>query len=267
MRHDRRGFTLTELVIVTVLGALLVMAALQVLITNQRTYSAQTAQIQGQQSTRAAMDILFNELREISAQGGDLIKMGSSALVVRTMRKFGVACSVSSASPPVIRVLQVGDWFEVKDSVFVFADNTTSTATDDAWIPAQVTGVDTTATCGTSPAQNLQFAGQAALFTADSVRTGAPIRSHVTYQYGLITYGGEPYLGRRDPDGTTVPMVGPLKSSTGVSFVYLDSLGAVTGTSTDVRQIQVTIRTLSGALNSLGETVSDSITALVFTRN
>lgn len=267
MNHNRRGFTLTELVVVTVLGALLVMAALQVLITNQRTYTAQTAQIQGQQSTRAAMDILFNELREISAQGGDLVKMGSTALVVRSMRKFGVACAVSSASPPVIRVLQVGDWFAVKDSVFIFADNLTSTATDDAWIEAQITGVDTTVSCGANAAQDLQFGGQGGLFTADSVRTGAPIRSHVLYQYGLITYGGEAYLGRRDEGGTTVPMVGPLKSSNGVSFIYLDSLGSVTTTSTDVRQIQVTIRTTSGAVNSLGETVSDSITALIYTRN
>ena len=46
MNRDRRGFTLTELIVVTVLGALLIMAALQVLITNQRTYTAQSAQIQ-----------------------------------------------------------------------------------------------------------------------------------------------------------------------------------------------------------------------------
>jgi len=267
MKTDRRGFTLTELIIVTVLGALLIMASLQILITNQRTYTAQTAQIQGQQATRAAVDVLFNELREISAQGGDLLVMSGTSLTVRAMRKFGVACLVTTASPPVIRALQIGDWFADQDSVFIFADNQTNISSDDAWIAARVTGVDTTAACGAAKAQDLSFSGQSALFTADSVRTGAPMRSYTRYRYGLITYAGDPYLGRTDSGGTTVPLVGPLKASNGVSFVFMDSVGTVTATATRVRQIQVTIRTSSGVRNSVGATVSDSITATIFTRN
>lgn len=267
MNRDRRGFTLTELIVVTVLGALLVMAALQVLITNQRTYTAQNAQIQGQQMTRAGVDVLSNELREVSARGGDLLKMDDDALVVRAMRKFGVACAVSLASPPVLRLLQVGDWFSEKDSVFVFADNDVAVATDDAWIATQVSAVDTTTTCGTAKAQNVTFTGPAALFEADSVRVGAMVRSYTWFTYGLITYDGEPYLGRAEAGGTAVPLVGPLKASSGLEFVYLDSLGNTTSVTTDVRQIQVTIRTGSGVLNSLGEPVSDSITALIYTRN
>ncbi|HSG07802.1 MAG TPA: prepilin-type N-terminal cleavage/methylation domain-containing protein [Longimicrobiales bacterium] len=269
MITDRRGFTLVELIVVTVLGALLVMASLEILITNQRTYTAQTAQIQGQQATRAGVDVLFNELREISAQGGDLLAMGSTSLSVRSMRKFGVACLVTNTSPPVIRALKVGDWFAMEDSVFVFADNKTTLSSDDRWIAARLQGaaVDTTVTCGSAKAQNLTFAGQAALFTADSVRTGAAIRSFTRYRYGLITYAGDPYLGRTDAGGNTVPMVGPLKASNGVSFVYMDSVGTVTTTANKVRQIQVTIRTASGVVNSVGNTVSDSITALIYTRN
>ena len=267
MKTDRRGFTLVELIVVTVLGALLIMASLEILITNQRTYTAQTAQIQGQQATRAAVDVLFNELREISAQGGDLLALSSTSLTVRTMRKFGVVCLITAASPPVIRALQVGDWFEEKDSVFIFADNNTSISSDDAWIAAQVTSVDTTVTCGTVPAQNLSFSGQALKFTTNIVQTGAPMRSYTRYRYGLITYDGDPYLGRTDISGNVVPMVGPLKASNGVSFVYMDSIGGVTTTSTRVRQIQVTIRTSSPVRNSVGGTVSDSITATIYTRN
>lgn len=267
MNGDRRGFTLTELIVVTVLGALLIMAAMQILITNQRTYSAQSAQIQGQQTTRAALDLLSAELREISARGGDIISMSGNNLTVRSMRKFGVVCSITATSPPVLRVVQVGDWFEPRDSVFVFADNQTSIATDDEWISAQVTGVDTTVTCGTSKAQNLSFSGQGSKFTADSVRTGAPLRSFVRYRYGLVGYGGSSYLGRTDVMGNTVPLVGPLKAITGLSFRYLDSLGNATGTNNRVRQILVTIRTESSIVNSLGQPVSDSISAIVYTRN
>lgn len=267
MKTDRRGFTLVELIVVTVLGALVLLASLQILITNQRTYTAQTAQIQGQQATRAAIDVLFTELREISAQGGDLLSMNASSLSIRVMRKLGVACLVTSASPPVIRALQLGNWFAAEDSVFVFADNNTSLSSDDKWISAKITAIDTTVKCGTSNAQNLSFGGQAAKFTADSVRTGAPIRSFVRYRYGLITYDGEPYLGRTDAGGTAVPLVGPLKATNGIAFAYLDSLGAVTSTANRVRQIRVTIRTASGVVNSVGETVSDSVTAVIYTRN
>lgn len=267
MIRDRRGFTLTELLVVAVLGALLVVAALQVLITNQQTYTAQTAQIQGQQTTRAAVDVLFNELREISAQGGDIIKMDDDVIVVRSMRKFGAACLVTTSSPPVIRVIQVGDWFEDGDSVFVFADNQTALGSDDVWIPALVTAVDTTVTCGASKAQNLSFAGQSAPFTADSVRVGAPVRSFTQFTYGVVTYDGRSYLGRTAAGGTSVPLVGPLAVSSGLRFVFLDSLGSTTGVTTDVRQIQVTVRTTSGVTNSLGHAVSDSITALIYTRN
>jgi prepilin-type N-terminal cleavage/methylation domain-containing protein len=267
MNTRRSGFTLVELLVVTVLGGLLLMSILQTLISNQRTYSAQGAKIQGQQTLRSAADVLFNELREVSAQGGDIVSMTSSQITVRSMRKFGLVCQLSTASPPVLRVTQVGEWMEVGDSAFVFADNNTSLAADDAWISARITAVDTTATCGTLKAQDLSFAGQAARFTADSVRVGGPVRTFVQFGYGLMSYNGATYLGRTDASGTTSPLVGPLDGSAGLRFAYLDSLGSATVVSTDVRQIQLVLKTASPIRNVHGEMVSDSMSALVFTRN
>jgi prepilin-type N-terminal cleavage/methylation domain-containing protein len=281
MSTGRKGFTLVELIIVVVLGTLVIAAAMQVLITNQRTYTAQTAQIQSQESTRAAVDLLFGELREISARGGDLVSMSTHSLKVRTMRKFGVVCGVSSSSPPVLTVAKVGDWFAAQDSVFIFADNKTTISSDDDWVDAYVTAVDTTSvTCGSTKAQQLSFGGQSAKFTApggDSVRTGAPLRSFVYYTYGLGTWNGKTYLGRLGSTGgggllgssseKWVPLVGPLKATDGVEFAYLDSIGNVTTNSTQVRQIQVTVRTWSGAVNSVGRVVADSLTGTIYTRN
>jgi prepilin-type N-terminal cleavage/methylation domain-containing protein len=280
MSAERKGFTLVELIIVVVLGTLVLAAAMQVMVTNQRTYTAQTAQIQAQQSTRATMDVLFAELREISARGGDLVSMSSHSLKVRTMRKFGVACGVSSSSPPVLTVTKVGDWFAAQDSVFIFADNQTNISSDDDWVDAYVTAVDTSAvTCGSTTAQRLSFGGQSGKFTApggDSVRTGAPMRSFVYYTYGLGTWEGKTYLGRLGRTGggllgassdKWVPLVGPLKATDGVEFVYLDSIGNVTATATEVRQIQVTVRTWSGAVDAVGHVVADSLTGTIYTRN
>lgn len=64
-----------------------------------------------------------------------------------------------------------------------------------------------------------------------------------------------------------IPVAGPIASTNGVDFIYRDELGAITSTATDVRQIEVRVRTGSNVLNSLGETVRDSITAWIYTRN
>ena len=264
--NARKGFTLVELIVVTVLGALIIMASLQVLVTNQRTYTAQTAKIQGQQTTRAGLDILSSELREISAQGGDLLAIGPDSVSIRVMRKFGVVCSVDLSGQPRLTVIRAGEWFEAGDSAFVFADNQTNIATDDAWIAARVTAADTTQNCVSQPAVDITFSGQGGLFTADSVRTGAPVRSFTRYTYGLFQVNGEYYLGRKT-SSTAVPMVGPVRASGGVAFTFMDANGVPTTTRTDVRQISITIRTDSDVRGTGNNTMADSITARIYTRN
>lgn len=271
--RGRRGFTLIELLVVVVLGSLVLLAALQILVTNQRTYTAQNAVIQGQQSTRLGLEVLFNELREVSPPGGDILAMSSDSIRVRLMRKFSLVCEVwDGTGQPYYKVMLFpGRRFEASDSVFVFADNNEKDDDDDAWISAQVSAVDTAATVlcpqDASRAAELRFNGQASLFNADSVGVGAPVRSYDTYTFGLTTYAGDPYLGRRLRNGTMVPIVGLISASGGIEFEYLDALGNTTTTPADVRQIVVTLRTGSGILNSLNQEIADSITAWIYTRN
>lgn len=271
MTRDRKGFTLVELIVVVVLGSLVLLAALQVLITNERTYSAQNAAISGQQSTRMALEILFNELREVSPSGGDIVAMSSDSIRVRLMRKFSYVCETDPLGLGLnLTVLNFpGRKFDNGDSVFVFADNDERDDDDDTWIQALVTAADTTDACPQDGARAtlLTFAGQNALFLTDSVGLGAPVRSYGEYTFGMTALLGDPYLGRREGSGDMIPIAGPLKAATGLEFEYRDALGAVTGTPADVRQIVVTVRTGSGVINSLGQEVSDSITAWVYTRN
>jgi prepilin-type N-terminal cleavage/methylation domain-containing protein len=270
MSRKTRGFTLVELLVVMVLGAVLFVASMQIMVTNQRAYAAQANQIRGQRSIRSAVDLMYGELREISARGGDLLAMGPSSMTVRSMRGFGVVCAVTRADPPVFTVLEVADRFAAGDSVFVFADNEGSAPDDDAWIAARVTAVDSTRRCDGRKAQGLAFAGQGPRFsppTGDRVSLGAPVREFVRYTYGLVEHDGQAWLGRTTPDGVEVPLVGPLQPATGLELAYLDGRGAVTTVSTDVRQIVVTIRTPGGPVGSVGEAAADSIRAVVYTRN
>ncbi len=266
---NRRGFTLVELIVVTVLGSLVLMASLQILITNQRTFTAQNAKIIGQQSTRAALDVLVAELREISAAGGDLIVMAQDSVRIRAMRKFGITCAVDLTGDIELEVIRVGDFFAPADSVFVFADNDEALASDDTWISTAVTLADTESeSCNGFESGVYTFDDPDDLFVADSVRAGAPVRSYEYYTYRLVEESGSYYLGRRDGSSSTVyPLVGPLDARLGVQFAYRDASGATTTTSTDVRQIVITLRSNSGVRNSVGTMVSDSITAWVFTRN
>jgi prepilin-type N-terminal cleavage/methylation domain-containing protein len=271
MSRGRRGFTFVELIVVTVLGSLILGAILQVLITNQRTYTAQTATISGQQSTRMALDVLFNELREVSPSGGDILAKSSDSLRVRLMRKWGFVCDTNILATPLLSVVPWGvgvNSFAPGDSVFVFADNEVNDRDDDVWISARIT--DTIATAcpqdGTA-AQLLTFGAQSLLFMSDSVGIGAPVRSYRVFTFGTTTLLGDTYLGRREGNGDMIPVAGPLRDTGGLEFIYRDAEGAVTAVDADVRQVEIIVRTGSEVLNSLGEMVSDSINAWIYTRN
>ena len=276
MTRGRGGFTLVELLVVTVLGGIVLLAALQILITNQRTYTAQNQVIQNQQNARMALEVLFNEIREVSPSGGDILGMSSDSLRVRLMRKFSVVCeNWDQTGSPVFKVLNFpGRKFEAGDSVFIFADNDERDDDDDVWVGAAVTAVDTAETCpqNSEPATELTFLGQGGLFdntTGDSVGLGAPVRSYDRFTFGVTTFVGDTYLGRREGSllSFMMPVVGPIRSTNGLSFEYRDALGNTTTTPTDVRQVVVTVRTGGNVQNSLNQTVQDSIMAWVYTRN
>lgn len=276
MTRDRRGFTFVEILVVTVLGALVVGAALQVLITNRRAYTAQTAAISGQQSTRMAIEVLFAELREVSPSGADIIAMSDDSLRVRLMRKFSVVCATTFGLTPTITVrdsvnhimLQGGvNAFRGGDDVFIWADNNPNRDTDDVWLSLDVSSVDTTEACPDGdPAVELSFVGLQAVFLADSVGMGAPVRSYREYTFGTTTMNGDVYLGRRLGTGDMIPITGPLQPSDGLEFIYRDSLGVVTATPGDVSQIEVIVRTGSTVLGPLGQMVQDSVRVWIYTR-
>lgn len=271
MKLDRRGFTLVELIVVAVLGALILGAALQVLTLNQRTYTAQTATISGQQSNRMALDVLFNELREASPAGGDILAMSTDTLRVRLMRKFGFVCATDMSGQPQLTLIPWGtgtNAFEAADSIFVYADNREGTLSDDAWISARVSSLTAT-TCPQdgSGAQEITMNGQGALFAADSVGIGAAVRSYTEFTFGTTTLSGETYLSRREGTGDMIPIAGPIRANNGLEFVYRDALGAVTAVPADVRQLEVVVRTGGRVLDGRGGVVSDSITAWIYTRN
>lgn len=266
-RRPRNGFTLVELLVVTVLGAFIVLAIYQVLITNTRTYAINNAQIQGQQALRAGLDVLVGELREVSVGQGDILSISHDAILIRTPRAVGLVCATNyGATPAQVTALRVGKVIQEDDSIVILAANELNTTQDDVWLARVVRSSDTTATCGTLPGQTLQVPDLA--ITGDTVRMGAPIRAFDTYEYGLYEIDGRHYLGRRQAGARSPdPLVGPLCPDSGLAFRYLDSSGAVTASTAAVAQIEIALRFRSQVRDNQGQFVADSLVARVCPRN
>lgn len=265
---DRKGFTLVELLIVVVLGGLVLAATYQTLVTNQRTFTVQAAQIEGQQTLRAGVEVLSGELRELSAPEGDLLTMSSDSIRMRTLRSFGVACDTADASAPSVTVKRVGRWFSAGDSVWAFLDRDPALQSDDVWRLTTVTAVDTSFTCATGP-EPAALVTLSGLVGPDTILPGAPLRSFEQYTYGLYEWSGRPFLGRSAPGDSPEPVVGPLDGTGGdpLEFVFLDENGDVTADPLRVAQIQMTLRTRSKVYDAQGDLVRDSITIRVNARN
>jgi hypothetical protein len=259
-----------ELTVVSVLGALILLAAYNVLVTNQRTYTVNSANMMGQQTVRAGMDLLFSELREISPEGGDLLRMDGDSVTIRVMRSAALICdSTVQATPDQYRwhVVALGDTLVTGDSVWLFAEHGSTSTADNEWFQSTVQEVVGTTTCGGSDAQSVRFTWGGAM-GVDTPTVGGLVRTYETYTYGLGMLDGAPYLVRKlEPGGAATPLVGPLRSGTGVSFAYLDKDGNATASATDVRQIVVTLRTLHEAIDAGGEQVRDSLKTRIYTRN
>ena len=262
---DNSGFTLVELIIVAVLGAVVVGDTYEIMLSSQRAYTVQTAQIQGQQTVRAGIAILFSELREMSRAEGDILTMGPDRIKVRAMRAFGLVCDVNAAGSPIL-VKKMGRFFESGDSIMVLADNDPDESGDDTILSGAVSTVDTTRTCsGADTAQSILVPALVPALANDTVRIGAPVRGFTVYTYGLYTLDGDYYLARRS-GMTTAQLVGPL-SPNGVSFIYMDSLGNVTADPRAVSQIEVTLRSRSRVVNKRGVPIADSLTTAIYLRN
>lgn len=266
----RRGFTLVELLIVTVLGAFVLGAIYQVLITNQRTYATQNANVQANQTLRGGMEALFSELREISPQDGDLVAMSGTGMTIRANRAPAIVCSiVTGGNNPTVQVKRLGRYL-TGDSARVFYDNDPDLRSDDVWRTARIQVADSTGLLACPDgevAETVRLQGLDWGAPPDSILPGAIVRNFVRYQYQVGTYDGQTYLTRTDDAGDTHPLVGPLNPNNPVTFRYLDASGTATGTATDVRQIDVTLRSETNIRGLSGDLQQDSLRARIFTRN
>lgn len=265
----RRGVTLIELIVVIVVAGIVMAATVGLLVSNQRLFSANSEQVLVQQTVRAGVEVVAQELREVSPSLGDLLSISATQLQVRAVRRAGIVCAVTNTSPLTLVVRNRGQAFEEGDPTTFFVDNDVDTSTDDYWATGTLSSVSAGGTCvdGSTGDQTLALSGVAPGTASLQTRVGALVRAFESFTYGFVTLDGEPYLGRVAADGTSVPLVGPVETGTGIAFEYRDAAGNATTTPADVATVRVTVRASSEARFQDGRQAADEVTRIIHLRN
>ncbi len=284
---DRRGFTLVELLVALVLGALVASGIYQALVGTQRASHAGMQQIEVQENLRAGVGYLSAVLRELDAADGDIAVATPTRLDFRSMRWTGTLCTNPFAGPgsSVIFPIRQSPVFgfrgpePIQDSLFVYRDGDPSTRSDDVWLVGALTAVGVTVCADGSPASALTVeitagsGGQAAALVG--VTPGAPLRGFQQEEVTLFSdVDGRWWMGQRAANRsgawTSVQaIVGPLTAS-GLFLTYFDSTGAATATLTDIASIAVALHAESSSLVRRGGGSSyaqDSVLTRVALRN
>jgi hypothetical protein len=252
--RSRRAFRLAELLVALVLVGLVTAAAFRVLNTNQRFYAAASDRMNLQQGVRGAAVVLPTVLRQLDASEGDIRAMSATSLSVRAYRQLGFICD-----PPVLgglltartMILRQTPFYGARpfdaatDSMFIFYDGDPEVRTDDGWMLSRVESVGTANCPDGTPGIRLQGSPSlnGLLNTVGAVPVGAPVWGFEPVTFKAHQVGSNWYLALQSTQGTQ-PLVQTTGSS-GLTFTYRDSTGAVTATPANVAQIEVNLRAMS----------------------
>ena len=262
-----RAIALPVLLVGVVLAGMLMGAIYQVLVANQRISTAQSGQLIAQQALSAGIDLLAQELRGVSAVGGDLTITGDQMVAFRAPRAFGLTCEVLSEQPLTLRVAQEATAFEKGNHVYVFVDGDPQIGEDDSWHAFEILTAVDGLTCGEDgvEAQELRLSSPDPHAARGKVRQGAPVRSWQDVLYTVGQVRGEPYL-IREAEGQRAPLGGPLQTENGFEIRFMDGAGELTSATREVTTVRITLRT-RGEGNGLSGSVGDSLATSVFLRN
>ena len=278
IRRSTAGFTLVELLVVVVIGALILGATYQVLAVQERSYRQQSAVISTQQTMRDALAVLESELREISPAAGDLLMMTPDSLTFRAYRAAGFLCDIIPGQRIVVQEVPAatpggGTAFTAGATLLFFIENQQQTGTDDDWGAVVITDApDPNGTCaawGGGRGTVLEVSSFPFGSIGSTIFFGAPVRSVETLTYGVYDIDGEPVLARHTVGGSLVPVIGPLApNGQGPVFRYFDANGNPTTNPTAVARIEIVVRGRTRGTGVPGQTdYSDSLVTQLYLRN
>ncbi len=275
MNSKSQGFTLVELLISLLIGTVVLGAVYTTVASQENTNRQQIAVVTTEQNNRMALELLSNELREVSAGDGDIYAATSNSIAFRAMRKAGIICS-KDGSGAWINVTVYGEAFVASDSVLIFLEGASNVSmNDDSWIAGQVSTINSGMSCAGYPnlgsVVRLNF-GTAAVAAADS---GGLVRSFVPVSYNIADSAGTGTANLyRVENGVSVPVVESLRTvaNNGLLLRYFDRNGTEITPSTaalraGIMRIQITVSgTYIGGGTRTQRMFTDSLTGQVYLR-
>lgn len=273
MRTRQSGFTLVEIMIVSLLTAITLAGVYQTLMVQEKSYETAGLKIHDQESLRTALGILESELREIGSIGGadiggtDILVADRDSIVFRAHRKIGFICKMSRADKWAL-VWTLGDPFVDGDPLLLFVDGDSLKYDDDRWDVTTVTNAsaESDSECTTAWAEPEQQQLRLENHSLTGVQRGSPLRSYEQVTYSLYQFGHLGWaLGRnRDGDRPTYLVGGLAPPGEGLLFEYFTPAGAMTNDPTQVARIRITARTDPGGNTAVEST---AMTTNLFLRN
>jgi prepilin-type N-terminal cleavage/methylation domain-containing protein len=258
-RTDRRGFTLVEVLVGMVLGAIVMTGVVQMMIVQGRGYRKQREMIDVRQTAREAVALLSWDLRQSVTGGSPLAAIGPGMVALRSPRGLGTICA-KHASLPRYGLWKTGGNIVagVDDSALVYQLGR------DKWTVLKITAVGTPAAMGVSacawpgarpPDVVVEF-GVTTKTDTSYIKIGAPFRSFRRIEYAEYQLNNRWWLGRKIGAATSYEqLTGPLVApANGLTFTYYDTLGAVTANPSAVGSIAFTLRTESFKNTYVGST-------------
>lgn len=223
----RRGFTLAELMISLVLGALIIGVVLQFVTGQTRLTSMQSGREEVQQNARGALEMVASDLRGAISSG---VAVGdANAIVVMLPRRWGVVCSQTGTTSTVVAFPNVPSQpFPVgSDGGLLFQNGT-------GWrpvLPTRATVTDTarvvvgTACATINPTGNLVAYRLTGANHPAGVTAGTVVALYQRVRYDVQDSRGESWLYRSNGMVSGAfsmqPLAGPLDAAAGgASFTY-----------------------------------------------
>jgi prepilin-type N-terminal cleavage/methylation domain-containing protein len=270
---DRRGFTLAELMISLVLGALIIGVVLQFVSGQTRLTTMQSGREEVQQNARGALEMVASDLRGAISAG---VEVGNdNAIQVMLPRRWGVVCSQAGTTATVVAFPNIPS-----QPMPVGADAGLLFQQGNAWLPALPTRatvtlstplVVTTACAGRNPTGDL-VAFRLEGVDHPAVAAGSTVALYQRVRYDVQNSRGEPWLFRSNGmvDGafSMQPLAGPVDAAAGgISFTYFTgtppvALNAAPGgnaSTAGLSQVRLRVR-FKSRLGSSPQTEFDSAT-------
>lgn len=214
-RAGRSGFSMAELMVVVALGALIIFALQEAILTQRRYWEAQGAVTDRHEAERVAMAVLTSALREANLAGGDVAILAPGRIRARMPLGLGHVCGTDATGQRMGVVAPEGRWAAgAGDSVLILRAGGWS-AERVALLQGPVPQVPCVAAGGT-----VATVGRAAL----DVVAGSAARPFRSVVFEVATDAGAPWLFRVD-GALREPLAGPLDPTSGLRVWYEDAGG------------------------------------------